>query len=377
MFGAGLALGLAILARAESWLLLPALAITSFKVRLPARRLFFGGALASVGLVTACAPYWAILGTRQAMDSWQAGRGSEIGEVLNARGGAVSYDSALRWTTADAEPSTFSKKESTVSSRFKGYPAAIGELGRELPRTLQYWVGSLALAGLWARRRSLEIFDCLALIFSVLLIAGATWYAARVGYLSSRHLLLLTPFTAGWAAAGALALGKRFRARVESSQWLAIAQCSWLRAAAAWSVVVVAVAAGLPRVVAPLHASRWGHRQAAEWLTTVAADRGAVLDTRGWTALYTARTTYRFDAAERALADPRLNWLVIEHSEAEIDSPRGGTLRRLVASLGELTQTFYPPGHRDASDAVLLYRLRRNAPVATWTSDLPPLTPGP
>jgi hypothetical protein len=121
MFGAGLALGLAILARAESWVMLPALAIAGCKVRLPARRLFFGGALLSVGLVLACAPYWAILGTREGMDQLRAGRGSEIGEVLNSGGETASLDSALRWTAADGEPNTFSKKESTVTSRFRGY----------------------------------------------------------------------------------------------------------------------------------------------------------------------------------------------------------------------------------------------------------------
>ncbi|MBI3463590.1 MAG: hypothetical protein HY000_11105 [Planctomycetes bacterium] len=397
---AGIAIGLAVLTRAESLTLLPALALIGIGSTIAGRRTIgevsnvnreeepvvppwpsritsrsgrrsaFSTALFAVGLLIAWGPYAAVVGAERAMDRLLGRQGPAIGQTLNLSEATCPEPHSsvvVPRTFPDGQPLTFSKKESTVSSRFQGYPAAMVELGRELARTLPYWVGNLALIGLWVRRKSLGPFDCLALSFSLLLITAALLYAVQVGYLSSRHLLLLTPFAAGWAGVGALELGNRLTAWVGRHGWLAADSPRWRFSATAWSVVVLATIAGLPRVLAPLHASRSGHREAAQWLASAAAASGSVLDTRGWTALYTARPTYRFDAAEQALADPRLAWLVVERSEVEFDSQRGRTLRHLTASFGELVQAFRPPGQQRPRDDVLLYRLR--SPSAL-TSDL-------
>jgi hypothetical protein len=202
------------------------------------------------------------------------------------------------------------------------------------------------------------------LSFSVLLMVVALLHAAQVGYLSSRHLLLLTPFAAGWAGVGALELGNRLAAWFRKSACFSLETRSWRYSAVTGSVVALATVAGLPRALAPLHVSRAGHRQAAQWLAS--ATGGSVLDTRGWTGLYTARPTYRFDAAEQAFADRRLAWLVVERAEVEFDSSRGRTLRHLTSSFGVPIHAFRPRGENSPRDDVLVYRLR---PSTALTSD--------
>ena len=47
---------------------------------------------------------------------------------------------------------------------------------------------------------------------------------------------------------------------------------------------------------------------------------GAVLDTQGWTGLYSGRETYAYESARVALSDPHLAYLVLEGREIGYDS---------------------------------------------------------
>jgi hypothetical protein len=96
----------------------------------------------------------------------------------------------------------------------------------------------------------------------------------------------------------------------------------------------------LPQTLAPLHASRLGHRQAAEWLASQPEKQEAVLDTRGFTSLFSGRPTYTFEQAKRALRNPRLAYIVVECRELQYDSRRGRTLRQLLATGGQRVACF-------------------------------------
>jgi len=120
-------------------------------------------------------------------------------------------------------------------------------------------------------------------------------------------------------------------------------------------VVLLCALACLPRTLAPLHASRIGHRLAAEWLASAAEPRGAVLDTRGWTGLYTARSTYRYDAARRAFADPLLCYVVVEEAELHFASERSRTLRLMLDRAGKCVARFSTAGSSRGA-TVLIYR---------------------
>ncbi|MFH1266921.1 MAG: hypothetical protein ABIK89_14435, partial [Planctomycetota bacterium] len=107
---------------------------------------------------------------------------------------------------------------------------------------------------------------------------------------------------------------------------------------------IAVVAAGLAFVVAkniaPLHASRVGHHEAAQWLAAEAPEPGMVVDTRGWTGLYSGRPTFSYADAPLVLADSRLAYLVVEQSELEYASTRGRTLRTLLDAAGEQVAEF-------------------------------------
>jgi hypothetical protein len=112
------------------------------------------------------------------------------------------------------------------------------------------------------------------------------------------------------------------------------------RSALPLAIASLAAAACLPRTLAPLHASRLGHRQAAQWLAARSQPDDAVLDTRGFTRFFSGRRTYDFPQGRRALRDPHLAYIVVEHRELEYDSRRGQTLRELLARGSRLMGRF-------------------------------------
>ena len=87
------------------------------------------------------------------------------------------------------------------------------------------------------------------------------------------------------------------------------------------------------------------------------AGGAAVLDTRGWTALYSARPTYQYDEAKTALCDRRLGYVVVERKELRYDSDRARTLRYLLETAGECVVCFEGPGGA-STGAVDVYRWR-------------------
>jgi hypothetical protein len=114
----------------------------------------------------------------------------------------------------------------------------------------------------------------------------------------------------------------------------------WKSPAAAWLVVLLAAVACLPRLLVPLHHSRQAHRMAAQWLVDEAETPGAVLDTHGWTGMYSGRKTYDYTDACRAFSDPQLSYVVVEVQEFRHDSDRARTLSRLMQLAGEPVARF-------------------------------------
>src|SRR5262249_53772675 len=107
-----------------------------------------------------------------------------------------------------------------------------------------------------------------------------------------------------------------------------------------WAVVLLAAMTCLPRTLRPFNYQFTGHRQAVDWLEQRDEQAGAVLDTRGWTALYSGRKTYRYEAARTAYRDPQLAYVIVERHELEMPSDRGETMRLLLAQAGEPVARF-------------------------------------
>lgn len=252
----------------------------------------------------------------------------------------------VRWRLPDGTPAVFGHKESSTSSRSRGIVSAVGQFTRELAMLIGLPVAVLVLYGLargrhLARGRIDRCFGRLALVYTLIAIA----HCARVGYLSERHLLPLVPIALCWGGRGAVNLGQELAGLLPwSAQWAdawpRVPAATWFARAALTGTALVCAF----QLIRPLHHSRWGHRQAAEWLATRGTAAGAVLDTRGWTALYSGRPTYRHEAAPLALASARLEYVVVEQRELELDSPRSKTLRELLSRSARQIMRFAPDG---------------------------------
>jgi hypothetical protein len=358
LFAAGVFSGLALLARAEAVVLPVAFFATLAMMQCyrpwrldwaeaatAAASNFAGMGLILVGYLAFCGA----LKPELAFERLAGRRGVVETRPLNAavRGesrGAIDE----RWYLEDVGRLVFGRKDPATSSRVHGPWAATRHLVEELVRALQYWIGALALFGIWrARRRPVEPFDRFVQIACLLVLAGAWFVAARSGYLSTRHLLLLVVFAIGWAGVGVLSLGEALSAA--SRGWKHYLPPFAARRAA----IAIAALACLPALSRPLHGSRINHREAADWLAEHAGQDDVVLDSRGWTALYTGRPTYRYEAAQAAFSDPRLAYVVVEQAELDVASRRGETMRRLLAQAGEPVARFSVPGTKPDRDVVV------------------------
>ena len=162
----------------------------------------------------------------------------------------------------------------------------------------------------------------------------------QMGYLSHRHVLTLVLVSLPWAAAAVFLCAGR--------------ACEVLRLGRrparvlATILVALAVATGATLQLRPSHQSRWGHRQAGEWLAAHAGPGEATLDTRGWAAFISGRPSYDYWHVRQALTDARLAYVVVGDDELRADSRRAATLRALLAYAAVPAVTF--PDRRGGHD---------------------------
>lgn len=344
---AGVMIGLALLARAEAAVLLPTMliALAGLQVFAVSRsswpHVAAGIGLLLIGVGCVQLPCLAASGalSRQSLVARLLGRDQPPEVAEPARDGSAG------WRTPDGRPMAFGIKDRSVSTRFAGHAAAAQEYFKELPEAMHYWIGALALLGVWQLRgRLVGAFDRLLVLLFVTHSLAAIHFAAGLGYLSARHLLPLVP----------LALAPAGHAAIQAGNWWRVPP-ALLSRRVGWAAVIVAAIACLTRTLTPLHPTRIGHRQAGQWLAAPDRAPGAVLDTRGWTALYSGRPTLRYDFAKTAYKLPDLAYVVVEQRELELDSARARTLLHMLSSAAEPVAMFEaPPGRRD--DNVLVYR---------------------
>lgn len=343
LLAAGAGCGLAMLARSESVLLLPAIVAAL----LANGRRKFSELLGDLGAVAAgvalfWAPYlWlAEARTVPAVADRFLGRLDGVAAAGGFLGIAADRPVApdlidTHLPTAAGPTLVFPHKDASRSSRVRGWLPACGELLRETLQAWCYWVGGLAVWGLWRLRQAMpRWFLWLLGSFAALLVASVWITSARWGYLSTRHLLLPIPLALG--AAGWML----------TNIWEQASRTAWARGA-----VAACLLGCLPATVMPRHASRTPHREAADWLCNHSHNGDRVLDTRGWTGLYSGQSTYRFTAARAALIDPQLAFVVTEREELARPSPRAESLRWTLDRYAEPAATF-----GDQRNGVVVYR---------------------
>ena len=280
---------------------------------------------------------------------------------LNDLGSRDVADAVRTNVVGDSTPA-FGRKDPTRSSRFQGLVAAGIEFVRESGHATGYVVLPLAMVGLLVLDRrvrsagDVDLRPALGFLGVLPVVHAAATFAVawRVGYLSGRHFAvpvyaLLPPAAVG--AVACLASVGRAIGETKFGRVLPRTTSPPVAAAACGLLAILAVVAAAP---AP-HASQAAHRRAADWLRSPAALPGAVLDQQGWTALFTGRTTYRFDAAPRALADPRLAYVVVERGDVDAPSPRGAALRAVFGTADRAVVAF-PADRRRTERDVLIFR---------------------
>jgi hypothetical protein len=339
------------------------------------------------GLAVAIVPYLVISDAytpAEALARLTGRRGAQEAAPLNAVASDISPAAVEpRWEVPGQGRLVFGKKDTSKSSRFRGYPAAANKLFDELAQTLHYWIGAAALLGLWSSRHGLSTpLDRFMQFLCAALVAAAVSVAAQAGYLSTRHVLLLVVLGLGWAGVGVLAVSGwlgRLVAQRPKVGWdelagptkrdtpggtrsarptldLALKRAIALSLDKGWPVALAAILACGADLLRPLHASRTPHREAADWLARRAGREEAVLDSRGFTALYTGLKTYRYEAAQAAFSDPALTYVVVEQEELSAESRRSETMRWLLTHAGEPAARFAAAGSE--KHGVVIHRWR-------------------
>jgi 4-amino-4-deoxy-L-arabinose transferase-like glycosyltransferase len=350
----GVLTALALTARAESIVLPVAMFATLALLQVTQgrrqawKKTLLAAATYSLGVAAVLAPYlaWCNALSPASAAARITGRGGAAEAApLNDFNTSVRADAVEpRWELPGMGRLVFGKKDTSTSARFRGYLAATWKLLHELAQTLHYWVGALALVGLWIARRQLHSpLDRWMQCLCVALVLTGVYVAAHSGYLSTRHVLLLVLLSIGWAAAGLLAIADQIARTVNGWSLLTV------------TFAAIALLACGADCLAPLHASREAHRQAARWLNDNAERTVAVLDSRGWTALYTGRKTYRYEAAQAAFSDPALGYVVVEQAELSATSRRSETMRLLMNHAGERVARFAADSGKHS---VVIYRWR-------------------
>ena len=170
----------------------------------------------------------------------------------------------------------------------------------------------------------------------------------RMGYLSDRHTLTLVALALPWAAAGvfvcALRLAGKLALRPRTARIAGVV------------LLVLAVATGVRLQSKTAHPSRWGHREAGNWLARNAAPGEAVLDTRGWATFISGGPSYDYWHVRQAFTDSHLAYVVVGSEEILAPSRRAETLRAVLAYAGRPVAGF--PARKGGHDVgVRIYRL--------------------
>ncbi|MHB8900348.1 MAG: glycosyltransferase family 39 protein, partial [Thermoguttaceae bacterium] len=275
-------------------------------------------------------------------------------EVVSAparlqRPSVLSFRADARWLEGEAP--SFAAKDPTTSIRHRGLAGAGLQLLEELPRTFAYFPGVLVLIGFAAlRRRPASDADRLLQTYCVLFLGAIVFHTAREGYLSARHLLPLAVVGTACLGAGSL----------EAADWLARAfGRAGTRSPAGWAAALVLATAAVCTAsnLQPHHPNRIGHRSAARWLAENGRCGDHVVDTLGWTGLYSGLVTVPYGQSRGEWSSPSLRYLVVEDRELAYASRRSRTILGLTRQAGTLVARFSaPPTDGHAPCIVLVYR---------------------
>ena len=330
--GCGLAAGLGYLARPEAAITPTAVlvvgAIGICRGGLPVR------SRRGVALASASVAFLAMVGSYAVVK----GEVSEKLAIRRAVGVSSVHDSATHGPRLlppglDDPRWDFSAKEESDAPARMSVPQASARLLARWSEGMGLLLVPLVVLGAWiARGRPAAT---LLATYSAMFAAVLIRHAATFGYLSSRHTLSLVLVGVIFAAGGVMACVRAVRAwrdcRSPNGSTLIP------RVLAVGLLLAVTISVQFHR---PAHQSRWGHGEAAKYLAAHCSTRDQVLDTRGWAAFASGRSAHDYWHVRQALHDPHLAFVVVGEDERTADSPRGATLRAVLAYAAEPVAAF-------------------------------------
>lgn len=223
---------------------------------------------------------------------------------------------------------------------------ALGAVWSELIKALHYVAGGLALLALFVHRRQLAHPDLglwVPVVLGGMSLAMLVYLAARIGYVSERHTVLLVMLC---CILGVSAIGPVLRALVQLPVlWRVV---PWPDAVPTTFYVTMLVTA-LPYTLKPMHPQREGHKHVGVWLAANMDDKDWLKDPLAWAEWYAGRTVYRTPVYHNR---PEFTYVVCE-------TGKGSPHSRL-------------PLWDEVNQMVKAARDQNCPPVYRWPEDAPP-----
>ncbi|MBA4189232.1 MAG: hypothetical protein C0467_14645 [Planctomycetaceae bacterium] len=229
----------------------------------------------------------------------------------------------------------------------------------EMIKALHYVVGALTLFALFVHRRRLFYGDWglwVPITLSGIMLLLLLFLAARVGYVSERHTVLLVMLCCILGASAIQPLTDAF-AKIPVLGRLII----WPAAAPAVLFLAI-VCSALPYTLKPMHPHREGHKHAGRWLAGQISDKDWLQDPLAWAEFYAGRTLYKTVSYP---GEPEYIWIVIEKGKSSPHSrlPQWDDAKQRVT--GQTPVYRWPENASPDEPAVEVYKLRHKAVTAT------------
>jgi 4-amino-4-deoxy-L-arabinose transferase-like glycosyltransferase len=262
----------------------------------------------------------------------------------------------------------FSPKEESASPG----PSTTKAIGQLIARWAEGLGGFFGIFAIWGAVRARFVRDLIArgradegreeceppsklrtllTVYLVLLALVLVRHVGMLGYLSDRHLLPMVAVALPWTAAGMYVCA---RGVATTLGWPARRA---RRVGVALLMLGILAAVAMPQWK-PGHRSRWGQWAAGRWLRENSRASDAVLDTRGWAAFVSNRTSYDYWHVRQALTDAHLAYVVVGADELSASSRRAATLRAVLA-YSAIPVAAFPDDQGGRGIGVRVYRYHR------------------
>lgn len=212
------------------------------------------------------------------------------------------------------------------------------------------------LVGLFALRRRIAAEPGLWVLLAVAALNATllVYLAARVGYVSERHTVLLTMIGCLFAAASLESIASGLGRIPKIGTF-------WAGPFGPPALLVILVGLALPATLKPLHPNREGFKHAGQWLASRIENDDCLIDPFSWTEWYAGRSLYFVpaDVSDR----PKVTYAVVDdrmRGDEHDRLPRLDAAKNVLADGRRRLVYCWPEGSTEETAKVKIYRLDRD-----------------